>query len=135
MGARIAKCSAIRLRRLLRSRQSGFTLIEVLIVIGIMGILAAVIIPNVSGFLGTGTLNAAKTEMANVKTAALAYCGQNDRWPNSSGDLVTLIDGTPKATYTFDIATGFIFDASGSWSGITWSAPSAPYTQDGGWIK
>jgi prepilin-type N-terminal cleavage/methylation domain-containing protein len=117
--------------------QEGFTLIEVLIVIGIMGILAGVIIPNVSGFLGTGTLNAAKTEMANVKTAALAYCGQNDRWPSDSGDLVTLIDGTPKATYAFDNTTGFVIDApSFTWSGITWSSPTGPpYSQDGKWTR
>jgi type IV pilus assembly protein PilA len=135
MDVSFAKWPVGGLRRLLRSAQSGFTLIEVIIVIAIMGILAAVIIPNTSGFLATGNLNAANTELGNVKTAALAYYGHNDRWPSSSGDLATLIDGTAKATYTFDNATGFIFDASGSWSGITWSAPSAPYTQDGKWIK
>ena len=116
--------------------QSGFTMIEILIVIGIMGLLAGVIIPNVSGFLGTGNLAAANTELANVKTAALAYRGQNDAWPASSIALGSLIDGTPKATYVFDNATGTVVDVlpSYSWSGIHWSLPSLP-TQDGRWTR
>ncbi len=120
----------------LRSGQAGFTLIEILVVIGILGLLAGMVVPNVSGFVGTGSLAAARTELANVKTAALAYRGQNDAWPTTSGDLVSLIDGTPKATYTFDLETGFVIDATLSWPGIKWSAPTVqPYTQDGHWFK
>jgi prepilin-type N-terminal cleavage/methylation domain-containing protein len=119
-----------------RSAQSGFTMIELLIVIAIMGILAGVIAPNVSGFLGTGNLSAASTELGSVKTAALAYYGHNGVWPGDSTDLASLIDGAPKATYTFDIATGFVVGVtSNSWSGITWSEPTSPYTQDGKWAR
>jgi prepilin-type N-terminal cleavage/methylation domain-containing protein len=119
----------------LQRGKPGFTLIELLIIIAILGVLAAVIIPNTTGFLSTGTLSAAKTELQNVKTASMAYFGEHEAWPDSSDDLASLIVGAPKATYVFDTATGFVIDASGSWSGITWSAPSAPYTQDGTWTK
>jgi prepilin-type N-terminal cleavage/methylation domain-containing protein len=136
MDARIIKWPASRLRRLLWSGQSGFTLIEIIIVLAIMGLLAGVIIPNISGFLGTGTLNAANTELGNVKTASLAYYGQSGSWPDDSSAIDAFIDGTPKATYAFDTATGFVIGVSSvGWSGINWSAPSAPYTQDGRWIK
>ena len=75
----------------LRRGEKGFTLIELLIVVAILGILAAVIIPNISTFMGTGNLSAARTEAENVKTAALAYYADNSDWPGTSADLVAPI--------------------------------------------
>ena len=99
-----------RFMRSFRYGEKGFTLIELLIVVAILGILAAVIVPNLAGFLGTGEVAAANTEVANVETAALAYYADNDgTWPTDSDALYNadpalsyLSADTKYATYTFD---------------------------------
>jgi prepilin-type N-terminal cleavage/methylation domain-containing protein len=55
--------------RLPKRGEKGFTLIELLIVVAILGVLAAVVIPNVGRFIGRGEDEAAETELANVQSA------------------------------------------------------------------
>ncbi len=63
--------------KMLRRGESGFTLIELLIVVAILGVLAAVIIPNVGQFLGRGQTEAQRTEFHNVSAAVTAMMVDN----------------------------------------------------------
>ena len=60
-----------------RNKEKGFTLIELLIVVAILGILAAVIIPNVGRFLGRGQEEALSAEFHDLNVAVTALMTEN----------------------------------------------------------
>jgi len=80
--------------RLPKRGEKGFTLIELLIVVAILGVLAAVVIPNVGRFIGRGESEAADTEFSNVQAAVVSMMVDNQ--------LATL--PTPVSVNTSDMA-------------------------------
>ena len=115
-----------RFMKRLHRGEKGFTLIELLIVIAILGIIAAIVVPDVTGFMLTGTLNAANTEARNVQTAVTGYLSENNaEWPDSSDDLGDFLEGGTanlKATYTFGGDAGIESVSDSEWEGIEWNA-------------
>ena len=62
----------------LAKQQKGFTLVEVLIVIAILGLLAAIAVPNLISFLGHGRTDAMQIERDSVQAAMIALMFDNE---------------------------------------------------------
>jgi prepilin-type N-terminal cleavage/methylation domain-containing protein len=109
-------------------RETGFTLIELLIVIAVLGILAAVIIPNISGFILSSKVAAANSEVLSLRTAIRAYEAENSvTYPTGTSDVFAAdvspyLSGPLKGAYTCS-DTGVLTGTDNSYAaGITWDA-------------
>jgi general secretion pathway protein G len=68
----------------------GFTLIEILVVVAVLSILAALVAPNIFGHLGTAKDAAARSQMEMIGAALDAYRLDNGRYPTTAQGLDAL---------------------------------------------
>jgi prepilin-type N-terminal cleavage/methylation domain-containing protein len=134
--------------KMLHRGEKGFTLIELLVVIAILGVIAAVVALNVSGFFGEGTLQAANTELHQAQTAIVsamaevesnqltvngtAWAGQPDYViatgaANATSDASDFCYGPFRAAYSVNATTGAIVSGdpniTGGWGdSIQWNS-------------
>jgi prepilin-type N-terminal cleavage/methylation domain-containing protein len=71
--------------------QSGFTLIELLVVVAILGVLAAIAIPNIANFVQEGDRTAIQANTAAIQTAADAFAIRNGAYPTDEAGLKALV--------------------------------------------
>ena len=72
------------------SRSRGFTLIELMVVLVIIGVLAALIVPNVLDRTDDARVTAARTDVNNLMQALKLYKLDNQRYPSSEQGLQAL---------------------------------------------
>ena len=98
----------------IKKREGGFTLIELLIVIAIIGILAAIAIPQFNQYKARAYDTASKADLHNLYLACKAY------WSDTGSDQSCSETEAGGANYGFAPSPGVTVSASGNETG--WSA-------------
>lgn len=71
--------------------QSGFTLIEIMVVVVILGILAAIVVPNIMGAPGKARVVKAKQDIRALESALRQYRLDNFQYPTTEQGLKALV--------------------------------------------
>ena len=79
-------------RRSLQKRSAGFTLLEIMVVVIIIGVLAATIIPQFMGTTHDAKVSAAKADVAQLENALERFNLHMDRYPTMDEGLKVLVE-------------------------------------------
>ncbi len=85
-----------------RNSRSGFTLIEIMLVVVIIGLLAAFAVPNIGKNLNKARINKAKGDIAGLQTAVEMYNMDVGSYPSSLNDLISGSGGKWDGPYLKD---------------------------------
>lgn len=72
--------------------QAGFTLLELLVVLAILGMLAALAAPRVMGLLGGARVDAASIQLGNLATSLDLFRLENGRYPTEQEGITALVE-------------------------------------------
>ena len=92
------------LTKLMKRKEKGFTLIELMIVIAIIGILAAIAIPQFAAYRVRAYNSSAESDLKAMQTGFEVFFNDNDNYPNAinppdTDEIINFTDGS--STYTF----------------------------------
>ncbi len=82
----------------LRVSEQGFTLLEIMVVVVIIGLLVAAVAPNFIGQIGTAEIGRARTDIRSIETALNLYRLDNFRYPSTAEGLEALVTNPGEAS-------------------------------------
>lgn len=78
-----------------RHREAGFTLLELLVVLAILGLLAAIVGPQVIRYLGSSKTQTAQVQARNIAASLQLFRLDAGRYPTTEEGLAALVKPTP----------------------------------------
>jgi len=76
---------------------AGYTLLELLVVLGILAMLSAMAAPQLMGYFGKAKTQSAQIQIQNIGTALEMYFLENGAYPSESAGLKALVEPVPEA--------------------------------------
>lgn len=80
-----------------RRRQAGYTLLELLVVMGILAVLTAIATPQVMGYFNKAKTESVQLQVQNIGTALELYYMENGTYPTSEDGLRALVEAPADA--------------------------------------
>src|SRR4051812_31244127 len=78
-------------------KDAGYTLLELLVVMGILAVLTAVATPQLMAYFGKAKAQTAQLQIENIGTALELYYMENGAYPSASVGLKALVEAPPEA--------------------------------------
>ena len=78
-------------------KDAGYTLLELLVVMGILAVLTAVATPQLMGYFGKAKTQSAQLQIENIGTALELYYMENGAYPSAGVGLKALVEAPPEA--------------------------------------
>src|ERR1035438_8412434 len=78
-------------------RDAGYTLLELLVVMGILAVLTAIATPQLMGYFGKAKTQSVQLQIENIDTALELYYMENGSYPSTTVGLKALVEATPEA--------------------------------------
>jgi type IV pilus assembly protein PilA len=125
----------------MKTNQQGFTLIELMIVVAIIGVLAAIAIPSYQDYIARSQMSEAMTLAGGSKTAVAETYANTGAWPASNADAGIAAATEIVGSYVAQVAIGAsgaitaTMKASGVSAGIAGKTLSVTPTDNNGSIS
>jgi len=93
-------------------QRKGFTLVELLIVVLILGALAAIAIPRIIGGATSAKINACKTNVDLINSQIELYYANEAEWPSALTDVTENTDYFPDGAPECPLGTAYSYNST-----------------------